>query len=140
MKMYARPSSLCSSLKQIHHLGLDGDVKRRDRLVADDHLRVERYAAGNADPLPLPAGELMRIAVDVLGVETHQIEQFLNPPAAAALRDHVAMDLKRLADDVSDRLARVQAMCRDPERRSGYLAGAGASRRPSGSRRPPRQM
>ena len=43
----------------------------------------------------------MWVAVDVLGIEPDQIEQFLHPPAAAALRHHLTMDLKRLADDVS---------------------------------------
>ena len=53
-------------LEQIDDLGLNRDVERRDRLVADDHLWVECHAPGNADPLPLTARELMRVAVDVL--------------------------------------------------------------------------
>ena len=50
--------------QQIEHLRLDRDVERGDRLVADDQLRVRRERAGDADALPLAAGELVRIAVD----------------------------------------------------------------------------
>ena len=45
--------------QQIQHLGLDGDVERRDRLVGDDEARVERQGAGDAEALALPAGELV---------------------------------------------------------------------------------
>ena len=41
--------------KQIDDLGLDGNVQRRDRLIADDELRVQSQRPGDADALPLPA-------------------------------------------------------------------------------------
>ena len=49
--------------EQVEHLSLDRDVERRDRLVADDQLRRERERTRDADPLALPAGELVRVAV-----------------------------------------------------------------------------
>ena len=42
-------------LEQVDDLRLDRHVERRDRLVADDQLRLDREGAGDADPLTLPA-------------------------------------------------------------------------------------
>ena len=62
-------------LQQVQNLGLNGNVKCRDRLVADDQLGLQSERAGNADTLTLTAGELVRIAVDVLGVQTDDVQQ-----------------------------------------------------------------
>ena len=40
-------------LKHIEHLGLDGHIKGRYRLIADDELRFHRKGSGNADSLSL---------------------------------------------------------------------------------------
>ena len=56
---------LLQLLQQVDDLGLDGDVERRDRLVADDEVGRGGERAGDADPLPLAAGELVRIAVAI---------------------------------------------------------------------------
>ena len=96
-------------LQQVQDLRLHRDVERRDRLVADDQLRLERERARDPDPLALAAGELVRVAVDVLGREADAGEQL----ADAAL--HVllgAVDRERLADDLADALARVQRRVR----------------------------
>ena len=90
-------------LHQVDDLGLHRDVERRDRLVADEHLRVQRDAAGDADALPLATRELVGVAVDVLGVEPDEVEQLLDPLAAPTLRHDVLVDLERLSDDVADR-------------------------------------
>ena len=81
MKMYDSPSSSCRRLQQVDHLGLDRHVERRHRLVADDDLRPQRQRPGDADALALAAGELVRVPVDVVGVEADQVEQFLDPRA-----------------------------------------------------------
>ena len=52
--------------QQVEDLRLDRDVERRDRLVAHDQLRVQRQSAGDADPLPLAARELVRVPARVL--------------------------------------------------------------------------
>jgi hypothetical protein len=63
-------SERCISCLQVHQqvddLRLDGHVERADRLVADDQLRLEHQRARDADALALAAGELVRVAVDVL--------------------------------------------------------------------------
>ena len=54
---------LLQVFEQVDDLGLDRDVERRDRLVGDDEIGVGRERAGDADALPLAAGELVRVAV-----------------------------------------------------------------------------
>ena len=65
-------------LEQVDDLGLDRHVERRDRLVGDDQLRAQRERPGDADALALAAGELVRVAVVVLGVEADQLQQLLD--------------------------------------------------------------
>src|SRR5204863_2951467 len=92
-------------------LRLDGDVERGNRLVADDQARVERERAGYADALSLPAGELVRVTVDEVGVEADYLEQPLRaPPARAPVAD--PMDDERLRNDVSDGHPRVERRIR----------------------------
>ena len=70
---------------------------------------LKRERARDADPLPLAARELVRVAVVVLRAQAHAIEQL----ADAAL--HVLLglvDRERLADDLADALARVQRRVR----------------------------
>ena len=57
-----QPESVLEPLEQVDDLGLDRDVERADRLVGDDEVGVERERPGDADALPLAAGELVRIA------------------------------------------------------------------------------
>jgi len=47
-------------LEQVQDLRLNRDVECRDRLVADDQLRVDRERARDTDPLALAARELVR--------------------------------------------------------------------------------
>ncbi len=56
-----------------------------DRFVGHDQLRVQRERAGDADALALTAGELVRVAVVVLGVETDHRQQPLHLLLHAAL-------------------------------------------------------
>ena len=61
MTMYVSSCELCRLAHQVEDLRLDRDVERRDGLVGDDQLRIERERAGEADALALPARELVRI-------------------------------------------------------------------------------
>ena len=56
-------------VEQRDHLRLDRDVERGDRLVGDDQLGLERQRPGDGDALALAAGELVRVALGVLGRE-----------------------------------------------------------------------
>ena len=114
-------------LEQIEDLRLHRDVERRDRLVADDELRVHRERARDADPLPLAARELVREAIEVLGVQADDLEELLDAPLALGGRPD-AVELERLADDEPDPLARVERRVRVLEDHHHVRAGAGASR------------
>ena len=63
--------------EQVQHLRLDGFVEGGDRLVEDDQARAKCQRAGDVDPLPLPARELMRVAPGKLGgVQADRRQQF----------------------------------------------------------------
>ena len=115
-------------LEQVEHLGADRDVERAHRLVEHDELGVERQGAGDADALALPAGELVRVALGVLGVEAHRVQQLGDPLLALGLGAD-AVDLERLADDVADAHARVQRARTGPGRRSACPCAASSCRR-----------
>ena len=59
-------------LQQVEDLGLDRDVQRRDRLVADQQVGPQRQRPGDADALALAAGEAVRVALQVADVEADQ--------------------------------------------------------------------
>src|SRR5439155_804007 len=69
------PEVLLQVFEQVEDLRLHGHVERRDRLVADDQLRVDGEGARDTDSLALAAGELVREPVVVLRVETDDLEQ-----------------------------------------------------------------
>ena len=71
---------------QVQHLRLDRDVERRDGLVGDDELRLDGERPGDTDPLPLPAAELVRLAVGRRRRQPDGVEQLLDPVAAAIAR------------------------------------------------------
>jgi len=48
-------------LQQEKNLRADGDIQSRDRLIGNDELGLEDEGAGDANPLPLPAGEFVGI-------------------------------------------------------------------------------
>ena len=52
--------------QHLDHLRLHGDVERRDRLVEDEDLRLERQRARDGDPLPLTARKLVRVEIGEL--------------------------------------------------------------------------
>ena len=62
-------------LKQIDDLRLDGDVERRDRLVADDQVRLRRERPCDADALALSALEFVRPSVQRITRQVHGVHQ-----------------------------------------------------------------
>ena len=60
---------------QVEHLGLDRDVQRRRRLVQHEQSRPGGQRSGDADPLRLPARELVGPPVEVDLGQAHLVEQ-----------------------------------------------------------------
>ena len=61
-------------VQERHHLGLQGDVQRAERLVEDDERRIRDERSGDAGALLLPARELMRKAILQPGLEADALE------------------------------------------------------------------
>src|SRR5215204_1960600 len=97
-------------LQEVDDLGLDRDVESRDGLVADYQARVERDGPGDPYPLTLAPGELVRVAVVVLGAQTNDLQELLH--ALLAISRGVAAHIvgpQGLGDDVAHRHAGIQA-------------------------------
>src|SRR5262249_175755 len=77
--------------EEVDDLRLDGDVERRYRLVTDHELRFYRERAGDADALPLPARELVRVAPLVTGIEPHPAQEIVEKCIELIAR-HEAVD------------------------------------------------
>jgi hypothetical protein len=85
--------------QQVEDAGLDAHVQRGDRLVQDQDPRPQRQRPGDADALPLPAGELAGEPDGCVRVKAHGRQQLTDPVWPA--RDLVYA--QRLTDDFSDR-------------------------------------
>src|SRR5437773_2063702 len=69
--------------------------------------RLGRERARDADPLALAAGELVRVAARIAGIETHFLEQRRHPLRDLALGEE-PVDLEPLGHGVADRHPRVE--------------------------------
>jgi hypothetical protein len=67
--------------KQVEYLGPHGYVQGAERLVGDDKPGPQHKGAADADPLFLPHGKLVGLAVFVGGVQAHQFQNLVNPSA-----------------------------------------------------------
>src|SRR5690606_5088524 len=94
--------------QQVQRLRLNGDVERADRLVADDQLRLQRQRARDADALSLAARELVRITTHEVRIHADLLEQGLHLATQRGAA-RATEDLERLADDLFDRHAWIQA-------------------------------
>ena len=67
----AQPEFLLQVHHQVDDLCLHRDIERRDRLIPDDHAGAERQGPRDAEPLPLPTGEFMRIIGALVRTQPH---------------------------------------------------------------------
>ena len=95
--------------QQVQHLGADRHVQRRDRLVRDDKFRLHDDAAGDAHALALAAGELVRIAGQVLRQQSDVPDDLLDLGDAVLLILVQVEVVQALGDDVLNGGALVQA-------------------------------
>ena len=101
---------------QIHHqvqdLRLNGNVQRRNRLIADDKLRIQRQRAADADSLPAATVQLMRVAVLIALGKPDGIHNLADALVQLLLASADMIYLQRLADNFRDRLSRIQGRIR----------------------------
>src|SRR5581483_8788632 len=107
-----QPQPVLEVLEEVHDLRPDRDVERRDGFVAHDEVRLERQRPRDPDPLPLAAAERVGIPVDGVGGEPDELEQLAHPVARFLDAPYDAVHDERLADEVEDLHARVQARVR----------------------------
>jgi hypothetical protein len=105
------PATLLQVLKQVDDLGLDRNVESRDWLVGNQKLRVHGECAGDADSLPLPTAELVRIPVDCILPETNQ-PQHLENTLTLLCSTGKPVDLDSFGNDCPDTHPRVQRSIR----------------------------
>ena len=66
--------------QQVDDLRLHRHVERRDRFVADDHLRLDGKCARDPQALPLSAGKFVRVLALLFGPLALALEQPANTP------------------------------------------------------------
>jgi hypothetical protein len=99
-------------LLDLHHQrALRDDVKRRCWLVHDHQVGCEEQGHGDHCPLAHAARELVRIAAQMLRVDSDHLEHVRRPVGDLGLRLH-AMGPHRVGELRSDRLHRVERVHR----------------------------
>ena len=94
--------------QQVHDLSLHGDIQSRDCFIADDEFRIHCERTGKADSLALTAGEFMREAVGMLGMQADFFQQLIDHLHAFVIIFADVMDFQAFLDDLSDGEERVQ--------------------------------
>ena len=111
-KQIRRTVFLLQVRKQIEHLCLDGNVQRGNRLIADNKLRLKGKRTSNTNALALTTRELMRVAIDVLGVKTYHIKQATDVINTLFSRWHSPMNKQRLRNKLANGHTRVERCIR----------------------------
>ena len=66
-------------LQQVQNLSLDAHIERAYGLVTNQHPRLERQTASNADALTLPTREFVRATIEhQFGLQPNVVQQFMN--------------------------------------------------------------
>ena len=94
-------------LEQVDNLGLNGHIKRGNRLVADNNFWIDCKSPCDPYTLALPPGKLMRIAVEIVSAQTDNIEQFIYF-LFRFLPGNNFMDCQRLVEHLADHHSGVQ--------------------------------
>ena len=107
------------------HVLAELEVERRERLVEQQHGRLDREGAGDRDPLALAAGQLGRFFVALAG-ERDELEQLIRALAAFALGDAATFEAE--ADVLPDAHQREQREILEDQRRRAAIRADAAGR------------
>ena len=94
-------------LQQVDDLRLHRNVERGNRFIAHDHVRLQRDCAGDADPLALSTGELVRIFPAGFRVESDPLHEG-GYPAFDFTAPRTGVNAVRGGENVGNPVARVQ--------------------------------
>src|SRR5690242_16325197 len=94
------------SFEQIKNLCLDGNIERRDWLVGNNEIRINRQRTRDPNALALPAGEFMWIALDEAPAQADRFHQVLHAALPLPAPSETE-SFDRLADDLAHRHARI---------------------------------
>jgi hypothetical protein len=100
-------SLIAQALEELQDLSLDGDIQGAHWLVCHNELRVDGQRARDADPLPLSAGELIRIPTRVTVTQSDSLQELVDRPSAASSFDHL-MEYERFTQGLGDSHPRVE--------------------------------
>lgn len=92
---------------QLEHRRLHRDVERRDRLVGDEHRRLERQGAGDPDTLALATRELPGVGVEEARWQPNGVEELRSAGLDRGAR-HESVHSQQLPKDRTDGESRVQ--------------------------------
>ena len=129
MSSIVSPSLCAQVLEQVEHRRLHRDVERRDRLVGDEELGLERERARDADALALAARELPRVGVERARAQADELEQLRGSARRRSLRGTISVHAQELAEHLAHGHARVERRVRILE--DHLDRAAGRSRRAS---------
>src|SRR5829696_649219 len=93
--------------EEVEHLRLHRDIERRDGLVGDDDVGIDRERLGDAEALTLPARELMRVFAHRLRAQADASEQLRDTLVLLPTAREPEV-LQRFADDRAGREAWVE--------------------------------
>ncbi len=93
--------------KQVYDLGLNGHVQRGHRFVTHYDARIDSQRARNANPLTLPPGKLMRIAIQRIFLQTDAVERLDREGACLGPLDQLVGN-GSFGDRINNALAWVQ--------------------------------
>src|ERR1044071_9669814 len=94
-------------LQNIQDLGLNGNIQRRNRLIADDKFRAERQGTCDPNTLTLTAREFVRIATGMVTLQPNLGKRFQHDVHAFPGFTN-RMNMESLHDRFTDRYARVK--------------------------------
>src|ERR1700675_3327718 len=111
-KEISEPEFLLQVLQQIDDLGLDRNIQRRHRLIADDQFGLDRERACDADALALTAGEFVRMAADMIRLQADGLEQIHDALFELLPGFRQFVNDQGFADDRADAHARIERRIR----------------------------
>ena len=98
--------------KKIDDLCLNRNIKRGDRLIENDELRLHGKRTRDTDSLALSAGKLVHETVRMLAVQSDQLQIFVDHLLALFFILRQMMNIDSLSDDVGNGHTRVKRSIR----------------------------